>query len=115
LLIPIVLLAELIFWKSKWKPAKNESTFWFTAKRKGLALIESAWWIIQANGLYNGIRWLFPWIETNQPFINELIYFFGWGTLIIGAGALIFYVWIKLNTSKYKDLSKRNKKKELKK
>jgi hypothetical protein len=97
-LITTLILTEIFFWTTKRKPEKKENTFNFTLKTKALYFVESAFWIIQANGAYHGIPILVEWLGLNQETISNGLY--GLGALLIII--VIAFTWIKINESKFK-------------
>lgn len=100
-LIPIIALAELLFYLDKKKPAKKENTFWFTAKRKVQGLLEAAWVVLSIKGAYDLIPIVSQWLGENQELTNEIACFVGYGIATITIIAILGYAWIKANSLKY--------------
>jgi len=100
LIIAGIVILELFFWVDNQKKPKSISRFWFTVLKKGEALLET----IAIFGYLNLIRLS----------IKKLIEFRNWAEILkwtgyIGAGLIalaivigVIYIYIKLNSLKYK-------------
>src|SRR4030042_1466405 len=98
----ILALSELLFLLDKRQPRK-ENRFWFTAKVKGEALLESVIIFFNCYVLYR-VDWkgVYEAVSGSSDTIWSIICFIGWGTLIIGAIAGL--IWF--NSLRYKEAKK---------
>ena len=103
IIVGVIVLAEIIFLLfDKKKPKKKESKFWFTAKRKAIAYLESTFIIIELNGLYQLTVRGYPYIKRYFPEIVKWLGYIGIGIICLVVVLLILYVYIKLNSLKFK-------------
>jgi hypothetical protein len=103
LIVGVVIVAELIFllFDNK-KPKKKENKFWFTAKRKGIAYLESAFIILEVNGLYQLGKRGIPYIKRYYPEIVKWLGYVGITIIILAIVIGVLYGYIYLNSLKYK-------------
>lgn len=104
-LASIIILAELFYWKSKRKPGKKESRFWFVAKEKIRYLAESAFWILEANGLHNFSMWLIDYFNMSLGPIEAAIYFVELSIIVIMLVTLFLFLYIKGSELKFRGKS----------
>lgn len=104
--ITILAVGEVIFYFEKVKPNKNDSRFWFTAKRKLGCLGESTLIVVSAAGLITLIPNLIESIGANQEAILHWLGVIGvWVIILAGIGAAIYaYIW--MNSMKYRKVKK---------
>jgi hypothetical protein len=101
LIIGIIILSEIMFWLSpKEKLSKGASIFWHTAKRK----LENIFEVLLGLSAIGQVYVLAREIKINIPFeiILKWVGYIGAGIIGIGLVVLVFYIWIKLNSWKYK-------------
>lgn len=96
----IIALVELFFLLDEEKPGKKESHFWFACKRKGEALLE----VILGISLITYVAVLIREIDLSTwwPTILKWMGYLGVGLCSIAIVVGIFYLWIKLNSLKYR-------------
>lgn len=95
-----IVLTEVFFWPDKSKPKKNQSKFWFTALKKGESLLEATAVLGYLNLARLAIQKIFQF--TSWDVLLKWVGYIGAG--IIGLGILtgIIFLYIKLNSLKYK-------------
>ncbi len=98
LLVLVLAITEIFFWIDKNKPEKDQNVYWFTAKRKITALIDSIITIGFVIGSVNLGKKALKFIESNQGFVTEYGFYFA--TIIIAVGTLGLLIFI--NSLKYK-------------
>lgn len=103
-LIRSIILTELFFWTTKRKPKKNENTFWFTLKTKTSYFLESAFWLIQANGALHAFRAFMKWFGASQDLVWTGAKTIGVLTVIV----VTVFVWLKVNEKKFKKKTRGN-------
>ena len=102
-IIVVITLAELIFLLlDKTQPKKKEDKFWFTAKRKAIAYLESIFLVVELNGLYQLSVRGHPYVKRYFPEIMKWIGYIGVGLIILVVIGFVLYMYIKLNSLKYK-------------
>lgn len=110
-IILIFIVTEIIFWFDREKKPKKTSKFKFTIKKKFESFFESLFVVI---GINFGII-IFPkikeWVVKYWPTILKWIGYIG--AVIIALAMVLFILWIyiKLNSLKYKDKDDKKKRK----
>jgi len=100
-ILGIIILSEILFFLTKEeKLNKNINLFWYTCKRK----CESIFKVLIGLSVITQIYIIFREIKINDylPEILKWIGYIGFGIIILGVIILVFYIWIKLNTLKYR-------------
>jgi len=102
-LVLVFIIFEFIFLKlDKAKPKKNDNVLWFTAKRKGIALLESLFVVLEINGLFQLSIRGYPYIRKYFPEILKWTGYIGIGiiALAILIGLVLLYLYV--NSLKYR-------------
>jgi len=94
-----LILVEMFFWLDKQKPKKKQNKFWFTALKKGEAILET----IFVLGCLNLIRLAIDKIKIydNWEIILKWIGYIGAGLIVLAVIIGVFYLYLKLNSLKY--------------
>jgi len=89
----------MFFWLDKQKPKKKQNKFWFTALKKGEAILET----IFVLGCLNLIRLAIDKIKIydNWEIILKWIGYIGAGLIVLAVIIGVFYLYLKLNSLKY--------------
>ena len=104
LIVGIVILIEILFLlMPKEKLKKNVRSFWHTCLRKLECLFEVLLGLSAIAQIYILIREIAKYYNKEVlEFILKLIGYVGVGIIFIVIISYIFYIWIKLNSLKYK-------------
>jgi len=100
LLIGIILM-ELFFWLDIQKPKKKQSKFRFTCLKKGEALLEAVAILGTLNLIRLGIKKIIVW-KIPLEIILKWGGYIGVGLICLGIIIGVIYLYIKLNSLKYK-------------
>ena len=100
ILIGIIIL-ETCFWLDKQKPKKKQNKLWFTIGKKLEALLESIAILGTLNLIRLSIKWIISWKIPWEAIIKWIGYI-GIGLAALFATGLVLYLYIKLNSLKYK-------------
>ena len=101
LILGIVLISEIMFWLSKKeKLSKGTNIFWHTCKRK----LENIFEVLLGFSVIVQIYVFVRELKIRIPFeiILKWIGYIGAGLVCLVAVIIIFYVWIKLNSYKFR-------------
>jgi len=96
----IFILIEVFFWSDKQKPKKNQNKITFTLLKKGEALLETIMILGYANLIRLGIEKISKF--QNWDVILRWVGYIGAGIIILIMGLGIIYLYIKLNSLKYR-------------
>lgn len=111
ILIGSIVLAELIFLKfDNTKPKRKQSIFWFTVNRKIEAIVEGCLIILSLVSLINFGRISYNWSIKNWNLIGQFIGVVGF----ISIALIVFFVYIKLNSLKYRNIKKKKNRRDRK-
>ncbi len=100
ILIGIIIL-ETCFWLDKQKPKKKQNKLWFTVGKKLEALLESIAILGTLNLIRLLIKWIISWKIPWETIITWIGYI-GIGLAALFVTGLVLYLYIKLNSLKYK-------------
>ena len=100
LIIGIIIMSEILFWVDNAKPKKKQDIFWFTCKRKLENIFEVLLGLSGIAQIYILCREID--IQNYLPTILKWVGYIGIGLIIIVIVIGMFYLWIKLNSLKYK-------------
>jgi hypothetical protein len=118
ILIPIILVLNEIFFLLDTEKFQDEETFClrFTLYKKFEAFIETILFLIYSIGIITIIKKIVPWIVKNKDTIINWIGYIGIGIIALVGLTIILFLWIKLNSLKYKEKieDEKNKKKKIK-
>ena len=98
----IFVIMESIFLFEKNKPKKKENIYWFTAKRKGIDLLKSLFVYVEVIGFIKLIKKGVPYLVKYHAVIIKWVGYIGMGILCLAVLLGVLFVYIKINSLKYK-------------
>ena len=104
LIILGIFILELFYWFDIQKKPKKFNKFWFTALKKGEALLETIAVFGYLNLFRLGIKKIINF--TSYDILIKWIGYIGIGIISLGIIVLVLYVYIKLNSLKFKEKRK---------
>lgn len=100
LILGIIILSEILFWLMPKEKVDKKKIFWHTCKRKFENIFEVLLGLSAITQIYIFIREIR--IKIPYEIILKWIGYIGAGVIFLVLIVGIFYIWIKLNSLKYK-------------